>query len=85
MMLPDLDVGSWRSLVKLCGRELVLVFRERRGSGSSSMEGSRRGDSPSSLPRIGSGEACMELLRVMAAGSGDMTGEPCCGLEATDE
>jgi hypothetical protein len=38
-----------------------------------------------SRPRIGSGETWTEELVVRRAVSGDMIGEPCCELEATDE
>lgn len=72
-----------RSLVMLCGNEFVLVLREMIESGRGSIIGSR--DESESLPRIGSGDGCMELLVVRTSGSGDMMGENCCGLEAIDE
>lgn len=76
-----------RSLVMLCGSELVLVFLEMMGSmmgsGSGSRDGSR--DVSEFLPREGSGDGCIELLVVSAPDSGDMMGETCCGLEAMDE
>lgn len=76
-----------RSLDTLCGNEFVLVFREMIDSGSGSIEGSIGGkrDASCSLPRIGSGDGCMELLFVSTSDSGDNTGETCCGLEAMDE
>lgn len=72
-----------RSLVMLCGNEFVLVLRDIIESGRGSIIG-RREDSES-LPRMGSGDGCMELLVVSTSGSGDMMGENCCGLEAIDE
>jgi hypothetical protein len=71
------------SLDKLCWNELVLVFRFMRGSGSGSNGG--KGDVSESLPRIGSGDGCMELLFVSTSDFADNTGEICCGLEVIDE
>lgn len=78
------SIGIERSLAMLCGNELVLVLREMMGSGSCSIDG-RAEDASESLPRIGSGEGCMELMVVGTADSGDMVGDLCCGLEAIDE
>lgn len=72
-----------RSLETLCGNEFVLVFREIMGSGSGSIEDI--GHASDSLPRIGSGDGCMELLVVSTSDFGEHTGETCCGLEAMDE
>lgn len=72
-----------RSLVTLCGNEFVLVLREIMESGRGSIIGRR--DDSESLPRMGSGDGCMELLVVRTSGSGDMTGENCRGLDAIDE
>jgi hypothetical protein len=70
-------------LVKLCGSELLLALRFRTDSGSWNMPAGTW--SSSSRPRIGSGEAWMELLLVMMAVSGDMMGDPCRELEPTDD
>lgn len=72
-----------RSLVMLCGSEFVLVLREMMGSGSGSITG--RVEASESLPRMASGDACMELLLVSTVGCGDMMGDVNCGLEAIDE
>lgn len=61
----------------------MLVFREMMGSGSGSIEGRVVISEP--LPRMGSGEGCMELLVVRTSGPGDMMGEVCCGLDAIDD
>lgn len=72
-----------RSLAMLCGSEFVLVFREMMESGRGSIKG--RVVTSESLPRIGSGDGCMELFVVRTPDSGDMMGEVCCGLDAMDE
>lgn len=62
----------------------MLVLREMMGSGSGSITGSV--EASESLPRMGSGDGCMELLVVGMADSGDMMmGDVCCGLEAIEE
>lgn len=61
----------------------MLVLREIIGSGSGSMD-DRFGISEP-LPRMGSGDGCMELLVVTTSGPGDMMGEVRCGLDAIDE
>lgn len=37
------------------------------------------------LPRVGSGDGCMELLVVRTSGPGERMGEVCCGLDAIEE
>lgn len=71
---PGLVTGPW-------AKEVALVFRERIGSGSWKLGG----HGSSSLPRIGSGEPWTDELVVRTAVSGDMMGEPCWELEATEE
>lgn len=53
------------------------------GSGSGSIDG--RAGSSEPLPRVGSGDVCMELLVVRISGPGDMMGDTCWGLDAIDE
>lgn len=86
LKIPPFDGTSFcvdRSLVMLCGSEFVLVLREMMGPGSGSITG--RVEVSESLPRIRSGDGCIELLVVSTPDSGDMMGEICCGLEAIEE
>jgi hypothetical protein len=71
---------------ELAPRELVLVFRERIGSGNSKPGGQMSTSWPRPRPNWeGSGDAWSEELVVRMAVSGDMMGDPCCELEALEE
>lgn len=61
----------------------MLVLREMMGSGRASIEGRVGISEP--LPRVGSGDGCMELLVVRTSGPGERMGEVCCGLDAIEE
>ena len=68
--------------VTLWPNDVVLVLRDRTGSGSWNAAGGNRS---MSRPLSGSGDACIELLVVMPVVSGDKIGEHCCGLDVTEE
>lgn len=68
-------------LMKLWPSEVVLVLRDKTDSGSWKLEG----QGSSSRPRMGSGDGWTDELVVRTAVSGDMMGDPCSELEATED
>jgi hypothetical protein len=68
-------------VTELWVRELLLVLRETTASGSCNGGGNVSG----SLPRKGSGEACIEVPVIPAAGSGDGPGDSNWETEAAGE
>ncbi len=81
----DEDAGL---VMMLCPSELLLVLRDRSElgatlvTGSGSERGGIGGSASISLPRMGSGEAWIELPVVMPVVSGVSMGEPRCELDA---
>lgn len=87
-IMPPFGVGiggvsevGWLVVLRLCLREVELVFLEIIASGN----WNNGGHESSSLAVRSSGEACIDELLVSVAMSGVMIGDPCRELEATDE
>lgn len=80
LAVPVTSAGALGLPEQLGPSEFALVFRDMMASGSWNPE-----ETGSSFwGRMQSGEACMEEL-VVKRDSGDMTGDPCCELEALEE